>query len=147
MASPFPGYAVIITNHTTQRQGAEEDETNLEYVFVTKFGFHLLNGPHNLHNLRRNLTLNQWKCGGDCENQCIQCLIKASQDAKGREYFLFAVSAHGRTGNKGLEIQFDGGTVLLQDVVDFLNGPDCMKGKQVIMIIEACRSTDETKGQ
>jgi len=145
MASSFPGYAVIITNHETQRQGAVEDEKNLGYVFVTKFGFQLLN--RNEHNLRRNLTLNRWKCGRNCRNQCIQCLIKASQDAKSREYFLFAVSAHGRTGNKGLEIQFDGGTVLLQDVVDFLNAPDCLKGKQVIMIIEACRSTDKTKGQ
>ena len=132
-----------------KREGAEKDDENLRFVFVDKLGFHLLNGTDVSEELRRSLTLKQWKCGPERSKQCkkcIQCLITFSE-MENCKSFLFALSSHGVTKDDGLHIQFIDGFVPLHEIISFLKDCNCLKGKTVILVVEACRSGVGTQGR
>jgi len=144
-------YAVIINNFSDEvggniRQGGENDDTYLDFVFVTNLGFDRLNVSEEL---KRNLTLKKWNCERGCNKeciQCIQCLIKAS-DLKNCKSFLLALCSHGKTGENGLQIQFVDGFLYLHEIISFLKGCESLEGKTVIIVVEACRSVRGTLGE
>ena len=147
----FAGYAVIINNFSNAlggniRQGGENDDTYLDFVFVKNLGFDRLNESEEL---KRNLTLEKWKCGLVCSKECIkciQCLIKAS-DLKNCKSFLFALCSRGKTDENGLQIQFVDGFLYLHEIISLLKGCESLKGKTVIIVVEACRSVRGTLGE
>ena len=139
-------YAVILNNFKNDRAGGENDDKHLVFVFVDKLGFHLLNGSGVSDDLKRNLTKAKWTCGGECNKECIQCLIKQS-DIQNCKSFLFAVCSHGQTDENGLKIQFMDGVVYLHEIISYLQKCKSLEGKTVIVIIEACRSVPGTPGE
>jgi len=150
-------YAIIINNTENngdsnssvkfeKREGAENDDENLEFVFVKRLGFRRLNGTDVSEKLRRNLTLKQWTCGRKQCKECIQCLITCSK-MENCKSFLFALSSHGVTKDDGLHIQFIDGFVPLHEIISFLKDCNCLKGKTVILVVEACRSGVGTQGR
>jgi len=144
-------YAVIINNFNDEfggniRQGGENDDKYLDFVFVKNLGFDRLNESEEL---KRNLTLEKWKCGRVCSKECIkciQCLIKAS-DLKNCKSFLFALCSHGKTDENGLQIQFADEFLYLHEIISFLKGCKSLEGKTVIIVVEACRSVTGTLGE
>ena len=141
-------YAVIINNFKDKsgrniRQGGENDDTYLGFVFVKNLGFDRLNVSEEL---KRNLTLEKWKCEHGCDKKCVQCLIEKS-DIKNCKSFLLAVCSHGKTDEKGLQIQFVDGFLYLHEIISFLKGCASLEGKTVITVVEACRSVTGTLGK
>ncbi|WAR03048.1 CASP7-like protein [Mya arenaria] len=159
MASDVGG-AVIVVNiglgkkGFVNRTGANMDEENLVY-FADRLGFKVINKDQQYTCLRRDLELHHWKHASKnpcCENQekCLQCLIekKVSESSK---YFLFALSSHGKIENNEFFVEFIDESkarnkrfLPLKEVVEFLKNCECLRKKVVILVIEACRSNQDT---
>ncbi|XP_053392916.1 uncharacterized protein LOC123542923 [Mercenaria mercenaria] len=177
------GYAVLITNKDFRwinlpilaypgkkvsdptRRGADEDDTNLQYVFDTKLRFQLLDNrtyknvykypyetfdvPFWIHNKPSEQAppINQAQC------KCLSCRIQMTDHSK-TDCFVLAISTHGVQVDGEQEICFSdeylADRVTLSDVIETLSDENCptLRGKPRIIILNLCRSDpDVPKGK
>jgi len=163
------GVAIMLTNvgipedNTVfpYRKAGERDLDNMRAIFVHGFGFPLLNQSYYNTNVPVRRWNHKWadakrQYGDTRPNQapcCISCLVRNS-DFRNVDTVLLYISTHGVQSKGELKLQFlseyaDEDTMVpIQEVVDLLSDRSCptLKGKQRIVILQACRADAAYQG-
>ncbi|KAH3888839.1 caspase-like [Dreissena polymorpha] len=152
-----PGAAFFVLNCGVQdgpssnifryRDGAGYDQDNMHYLFITQFGFELINTQKTKDFYRSDWdhTYNPTKRECPKGAMCMMCLIKQT-DYSSYENIVVHISSEGCCGDSGgIAIQFLSDSVTeyipLAKIVEAFSDTSCpgLKGKTRILIIQACR--------
>lgn len=153
-----PGYAAFVVNtfaiseeldqNFKERKGCINDWSYLRNIFVSTFGFNLLN-----YQWPENYTKPKFLHDGvelctDTNNLCLMCQIRLTDHSRSK-YFLLAISSHGAVLDGEQVVYFcDGQSVKVQDILDNLRDEVCptLKGKQRVVILQVCRKIEGETG-
>lgn len=155
------GHAVFINNIKAKgndgkfefsfREGANEDTSNLQNVFITNLRMKWLNSD-----CFDSLTTEQWDHRksknapqvNEDSCRCIRCLIKHTDHSLSK-CFVLAISSHGREVTETEIIFSDGNSILLTEILEALNDANCpsLAGKPRIIILNTCRGNFIARGK
>ena len=153
----FAFFIVNINDRSTQsstgstfaeRLGAQNDPPNLDMTFgMQGMGFDWVNQHPDWH---MDLTVDKWDhtLGASNGNQvdkskcCLKCHIQ-SLDHSDCEYFLLAISSHGKEITEPEVIFSDNKSVYLSEIIAAISDTNCptLAGKPRIIILQVCRVT------
>lgn len=135
-----------------QRLGAENDASYLQATFGQGgMGFEWKNQSAAWH---LNLSADKWdhrirepKGNENRAECCLRCHIQ-SLDYSDSEYFLLAISSHGREIRETEIIFSDCKCVCLSEIYEALSDVNCptLKGKPKILVLQVCRVASREKG-